>query len=58
MVGQITGILAKQKINIADLINKHKDDVAYNIIDTDTQISPQLLQEIQSIEGVIMVRLV
>lgn len=58
MVGQITGILAKQKINIADLINKHKDDVAYNIIDTDTQVSPQLLQEIQSIEGVIMVRLV
>lgn len=57
MVGQITTLLANEKINIADMINKHKDGVAYNIIDTDTQISPpEILEKLRQIEGVIMVR--
>lgn len=56
MVGQITGVLAEEKINIADLINKHKEDVAYNIIDTDSKLTEELFDKIRAIEGVIMVR--
>ncbi len=56
MVGQITGVLAEEKVNIADLINKHRDDVAYNIIDTDSKLTEALFDKIRAIEGVIMVR--
>jgi D-3-phosphoglycerate dehydrogenase len=43
-------------INISDMINKHKDDLAFNIIDVDEPITPQTIQKIKAIEGVIMVR--
>lgn len=56
MVGQITAILAEEKINISDLINKHREDNAYNIIDTDSKISEELIARIREIDGVIMVR--
>jgi D-3-phosphoglycerate dehydrogenase len=56
MVGQITTILAAEKINIADMINRHKTDYAYNIIDIDGKIGEGALEKIRKIEGVIMVR--
>lgn len=56
MVGQITGILAEEKINIAEMLNKHRGDNAYNIIDTDSEIKEDLIEKIADIEGVIMVR--
>ena len=56
MVGQITGVLAEEKINISDLLNRHKDGIAYNIIDLDSDLSPLALQRIQAIDGVIRVR--
>ncbi|MCX7787189.1 MAG: phosphoglycerate dehydrogenase [Spirochaetes bacterium] len=56
MVGQITAILAKEKINISDLLNRHKDGIAYNIIDLDSDISDESLKRIQEIDGVIRVR--
>lgn len=56
MVGQITAILADEQINIADLLNRHKGDVAYNIIDIDTPASERAVERMESIEGVIFVR--
>jgi D-3-phosphoglycerate dehydrogenase len=56
MVGQITTILAGQNINITDLINHHRDDYAYNIIDTEQQIPESLLDQLKNVEGVIRVR--
>ncbi|MDR0400525.1 MAG: phosphoglycerate dehydrogenase [Treponema sp.] len=56
MVGQITTLLAGQNINITDLINHHRDDYAYNIIDTEQQIPGPLLEQLKSVEGVIRVR--
>ncbi|MCL1817678.1 MAG: phosphoglycerate dehydrogenase [Spirochaetaceae bacterium] len=56
MVGQITTILAAEKINIADLLNRHRDGLAYNIIDIDTEPAPTLLDKLRAIEGVIMAR--
>jgi D-3-phosphoglycerate dehydrogenase len=56
MVGQITTLLAGQNINIMDLINHHREDYAYNIIDTEQQIPPDLLEELARVEGVIRVR--
>ena len=56
MVGQITAVLAEEEINIAELLNRHKGDIAYNIIDIDTPASERAIERIASIEGVIMVR--
>lgn len=58
MVGQITTILAAEKINISDMLNRHKADVAYNIIDVDGDINTGIIDKIKSIDGVIMVRLI
>jgi D-3-phosphoglycerate dehydrogenase len=43
MVGQITTILAGAQINIMDLINHHRDDYAYNMIDTEQAIPQDIL---------------
>jgi D-3-phosphoglycerate dehydrogenase len=56
MVGQITTVLAAGKINIADLLNRHRDELAYNIIDIDGELSAGLADELRAIEGIIMVR--
>ena len=56
MVGQITTILAGSNINITDLINHHRDDYAYNIIDTEQQLSAPLLDRIRKVDGIIRVR--
>jgi D-3-phosphoglycerate dehydrogenase len=56
MVGQITTILAGSNINIMDLINHHRDDYAYNIIDTGQPISAPVLEQIRKVDGIIRVR--
>ncbi|MDG5814917.1 phosphoglycerate dehydrogenase [Chitinispirillales bacterium ANBcel5] len=57
MVGQITSLLATEKINIADMINKHKGELAYNIIDIDGKVGGDITGKIEAIDGVIMARL-
>jgi D-3-phosphoglycerate dehydrogenase len=56
MVGQVTTVLASEKINIADMINKHMGDSAYNIIDIDGKAGDSIMKKLKGIEGVIMVR--
>lgn len=56
MVGQITSLLAEQQINISDMLNQHRGDIAYTIIDLDNEIQKDQLQRIRSIEGVIRAR--
>ena len=58
MVGQITTILADDKINILDLINHHRDNFAYNIIDTEQELSLTTMSRLINIDGVIRVRLI
>jgi D-3-phosphoglycerate dehydrogenase len=56
MVGQITTILAENNINIMVLINHHRDDFAYNIIDTEQKIPDTILERLKTVEGIIRVR--
>jgi D-3-phosphoglycerate dehydrogenase len=58
MVGQITTVLAGDKINIADMMNKSAGDFAYNIIDIDGQVSEAQVEKLRKIEGVVMARLI
>ncbi len=57
MVGNITSVLADEDINIADMLNRHRGDIAYNIIDIDGEITDDQVQKIRDIDGIIMVRL-
>ena len=56
MVGQISTILANADLNIHDLLNKSRGDIAYTIIDLDGQISEQTIQAIRAIKGVLSLR--
>ena len=56
MIGQITTILAGANINILDLINHHRDDYGYNIIDIEQPLSESVLEKIRKVDGIIRVR--
>ncbi len=58
MVGQISTCLADAKLNIADLLNKSRGDLAYTIIDTDASIPDDVLGHLRAIPGVLCARLV
>jgi D-3-phosphoglycerate dehydrogenase len=58
MVGQISTRLAEAGLNIADLLNKSKGDVAYTLIDIDGQVPAGLIGRIAGIQGVLRVRAV
>lgn len=56
MIEKITHLLAENKINIADMINKSKGSIAYNIIDIDGDVNEGLIGKIGSLEGVLAIR--
>jgi D-3-phosphoglycerate dehydrogenase len=56
MVGQISTILANANLNIHDLLNKSRGEVAYTIIDLDAEISEDTISAIRAIEGVLSLR--
>jgi len=58
MVGQISTALAKRHLNIADLLNKSRGDLAYTIADLDQPLPPEALQEIAAIPGVLATRVI
>ncbi|HSY08953.1 MAG TPA: phosphoglycerate dehydrogenase [Steroidobacteraceae bacterium] len=58
MVGQISTCLAAAGLNIADLLNKSRDEYAYTLIDADGAVSEDLLGRIARIEGVLAARIV
>lgn len=58
MLGQVLSVLADANINVVDMINKSRDDIAYNLIDTSSPLSSELIQRISAIDGVIAVRLI
>lgn len=58
MVGQITTALAKHNLNIADLLNKSRGDIAYTLVDVDSTVPTAVASEIAAINGVLNVRVI
>ena len=56
MVAQISSKLASANLNILSLLNKSRDEIAYTLLDVNTNVSLAVLQEISRIPGVIQVR--
>lgn len=58
MVGQITTALAKHNLNIADLLNKSRGDIAYTLVDIDSAVGEAVVAEIAAIQGVLKLRVI
>jgi D-3-phosphoglycerate dehydrogenase / 2-oxoglutarate reductase len=58
MLSQLLAVLADANINVIDMLNKSRDDVAYNLIDIASEPSAEFLQRMRAVEGVINVRLI
>ncbi|MEL6951473.1 MAG: phosphoglycerate dehydrogenase [Pseudomonadota bacterium] len=56
MVGQVSTLLADAGLNIADLLNKSRGDLAYTIVDLDGAADEATLAAIAGVEGVLDVR--
>jgi len=56
MISEITTLLADNSINIGDMLNKSKGDIAYNIIDVDGEVDEEVLEKLLMVEGVIFAR--
>ena len=59
MVSQVSSLLASEGYNIANMLNRNKAEIAYNIIDVDRkEANPEIADKIAAIDGVIMVRII
>lgn len=56
MVGQISTIMADAGLNIHDMINQSRGDIAYTIVDTDSSIPESVVDGIKQLEGVMIAR--
>jgi D-3-phosphoglycerate dehydrogenase len=56
MVGQISTAMADAKLNISNMMNKAKGDVAYTLVDIDSAVSEKVIAAIAGISGVLAVR--
>src|SRR5690606_11608704 len=58
MLGKILSILADKDLNVTDMLNKSREDIAYNLIDIETAPDEDALAQIAAIDHVIKVWLV
>ena len=56
MVGQISTGMARAGLNIHNMGNKSRGEMAYTLVDVDSPVPQQALDEIAAIKGVLMVR--
>jgi D-3-phosphoglycerate dehydrogenase / 2-oxoglutarate reductase len=57
IIGQITSALAESNINISEMLNKSRGNIAYNIIDIEEKPTEAALDRIRAIEGIARIRL-
>jgi len=56
MLGRISHALGRRKINIHNMLNKSRGEMAYTLVDTDTPVQDMVIDEISKIDGVLSVR--
>lgn len=58
ILGHILSVLADENINVLDMLNKSRGDIAYNLIDVASTPSAEVLQKMLDIDDVVNVRLI
>ena len=56
MVGQISTAMAQAGLNIHNMLNKSRGEMAYTLVDVDSPVQPQVVAAISAIDGVLSVR--
>jgi D-3-phosphoglycerate dehydrogenase len=56
MLGQISTAMAKAGLNIHNMVNKSRGDMAYTLVDVDSGVSDGVIAALKDIEGVLAVR--
>ena len=56
MVGQISTAMAQAGLNIHNMMNKSRGDMAYTLVDVDSAVPQTVVDSISAIEGVLSVR--
>ena len=58
MLGQISTTMAQAGLNIHNMVNKSKGEMAYTLVDLDSAAAPELIRRIAHIPGVLSIRTV
>jgi len=56
MLGQISTAMAKARLNIHNMLNKSKGEMAYTLVDVDSKVPAKVIEQIGNIGGVLSVR--
>ena len=56
ILGQVLSVFADMNLNIIDMVNKSRGNIAYNIIDVEGEVPSSIKSEISCIQGIINVR--
>jgi D-3-phosphoglycerate dehydrogenase len=57
ILGSVLSLLADSNLNVVDMVNKSRDDIAYNIIDIEGEVDDSLKASIAAVDGVVRVRI-
>ena len=58
MIGQVTGTVAGQGVNISDMTNKSRDKYAYTLLDLEGRPTEETIEKLKAIQGVLRGRAV
>ena len=56
MLGQISTAMANAGLNIHNMVNKSRGDMAYTLVDVDSPVNEAVLEAIRAVAGVLTVR--
>lgn len=56
MVGQISTVMAKAGLNIHNMMNKSRGEMAYTLVDLDSSVPAKVIEQLRAIDGVLNVR--
>ena len=58
VIGKIASTLGRLGLNISDMTNVSKGDIAYNLIDIENKVEDEAIQQLSTIQDIINVRLI
>ena len=58
VLGTVLSVLADHDVNVIDMVNKSLHDMAYNIIDVESEPTPEIISAIAAADGVMHVRVI
>ncbi|MEZ8133176.1 MAG: D-3-phosphoglycerate dehydrogenase [Polaribacter sp.] len=58
VLGQVLSLLADANLNVVDMVNKSRGEIAYNIIDLEGEVDEAVRERVANVDGVMRVRLI